>query len=308
MEPEDRRWFQKSWAFLRPQVNYCEQTPVIEFLASITGYPLESIEALKLRGPFKNVPKRLILLPDAKYRSRRETLRSASVFYRESYCPECLREGFYLRRHWHLAFFCCCPAHQRELIDACPHCGIGLDFSGCLLADPLSEEGANHHCQKCGFDMTEAQRDTSGLGINSRYLDFQRFLVTFSASQSAEVVGAALKDLCALLKAIATSDVSLLVQQLSILPGDRLWDALRTSPEDIAYCQQPCVARHFFVRVAHLCLERGLERGFTRVGRYPRDRIDMLAPSVQQRLRFVTELDYAEFLKRQVVATVDPPR
>lgn len=39
------------------------------------------------------------------------------------WCPDCLREDAYVRRHWRLSCALVCPEHGVLLRDACPHCG-----------------------------------------------------------------------------------------------------------------------------------------------------------------------------------------
>lgn len=144
LEGESRRWFQERRALTR-DLSQLEQDRVIKLLASLTGCPLDVVAGLTLRRSFHGVPARMVLLARPSHSPSNRTPKLESVQHRESYCPECLREGFYIRREWRLAFYCYCTAHRRELIDACPRCEIDLDFGRRLLADdPPLQAGSNH--------------------------------------------------------------------------------------------------------------------------------------------------------------------
>ena len=63
-------------------------------------------------------------------------------------CPQCLRQGNYIRAMWDLSLVTCCPVHKCMLVDTCPQCGRKLSWhrnkvSGCV--DDIN----------CGFDFRD---------------------------------------------------------------------------------------------------------------------------------------------------------
>lgn len=61
------------------------------------------------------------------------------------YCPACLREHKYWRKHWLLRPYSICPIHKLYLSDSCHSCGSALDIW----------RGQVDHCQSCGTTLSD---------------------------------------------------------------------------------------------------------------------------------------------------------
>lgn len=285
---------------------YCEPAPVVELMAFATGYPLDELQRLTSDGPHRGVPKQFLFSPgQAHGRSSTKKRESRSECLVGSYCPECLHESFYLRRRWRLAFYCWCPFHRRELIDACPQCGTGLDFVGRLMSGHPTTAGTDFTCQRCGFDLVQAPRNPAGLRITPNYLRFQRFIVAFGALQTPNAswskTSKVFRDLCALIGAIAASDVSLLAGEVGLPQGSFPQAALNGPDKNTDYNLCSCTVRHLLFHMAHLCLERRLPHRATHLQTAPKGQIDALAAALSSSLLELVLLDFPEFLAREDV-------
>jgi hypothetical protein len=71
------------------------------------------------------------------------------------YCPLCLKESAYLRKHWRMAFYVTCAKHQVEILDTCPQCGR------CINPEYLTGSSLDT-CHYCDFKLACAKtRDCS---------------------------------------------------------------------------------------------------------------------------------------------------
>jgi hypothetical protein len=64
-------------------------------------------------------------------------------------CPECLKEGMYIRQRWELTPYQVCHLHQCTLLFRCPECGRSCDYK---------HSESITHCE-CGFDFRTASSD-----------------------------------------------------------------------------------------------------------------------------------------------------
>ncbi|MBS0658589.1 MAG: TniQ family protein [Verrucomicrobia bacterium] len=68
----------------------------------------------------------------------------------QQFCPLCLMDAPFYRRHWRLSLFAVCPTHRVQLCVSCPQCSSALEFLRCAAAlGPRSL----HRCYSCGFDL-----------------------------------------------------------------------------------------------------------------------------------------------------------
>lgn len=148
-------------------------------LAAAAQVPVEMVRALTAAVHQRNVPPVFLLLSlPQRLQTEASLSRHRQGQFRQAYCPECLAESFHLRRVWNLAFACVCPAHRRQLLDACPRCRGDLDFTA-----------PEHHrwrweqppgvlpCQHCRFDLRRAKRHPAGLPIDQGFMEFLNCLL-----------------------------------------------------------------------------------------------------------------------------------
>ena len=68
-------------------------------------------------------------------------------------CPDCLRASEpYFRWQWRLAWYTCCPEHQRELVGNCPACQTPIQYHRVSAQTP--HIGI---CFSCGYDFRGAE-------------------------------------------------------------------------------------------------------------------------------------------------------
>lgn len=85
----------------------------------------------------------------------------------QQFCALCLREGdAWLRLHWRLAWFVCCPQHHCLLRDACPRCDAPLVFHRMSLAVP-----GRLACHRCGANVLGGDFERP---VSRRVLRFQQ--------------------------------------------------------------------------------------------------------------------------------------
>ncbi|WP_083762911.1 TniQ family protein [Saccharophagus degradans] len=94
-----------------------------EKLSIYSGESIETIESMTFRKMQKNVPSNwldveaitpMILSIGIHGRSRNN--------FGLQYCPYCLGENPYFRKHWRFAFYTYCDRHSFQLLDACQYC------------------------------------------------------------------------------------------------------------------------------------------------------------------------------------------
>jgi len=103
----------------------------IEQLARLTGFPPDAL-AQTLLFP-RLVPLRFLTISEPRV------------------CPECLREGAYLRRSWDLCLLVICPVHKTWMLSACPHCGRNIGWARPTVRACV-----------CGFDLSAAATPLAG--------------------------------------------------------------------------------------------------------------------------------------------------
>lgn len=152
---------------------------LIGALARMGGVTPEIVGGMAMRPLARHIPAGHLLTSLARWSPEDvRHPRGVQDRYLQTYCPDCLAEGFYLRRQWNLAFACVCPVHRRQLLEHCPHCGGDLDFTD-----------AGHHlwrrdqapgtlpCRRCHFELTGASRHPDGLPIGEEFLSFLNALL-----------------------------------------------------------------------------------------------------------------------------------
>ncbi len=131
--------------------------PLIEALIDVTGAKADSVERTlpcSLRGLFGSGPG--LLWPYEVLHPWRLRIDSATRHAGGQYCPDCLREGGYLRLSWTVALYTCCLVHRCLLREGCPHCGRPIQdstrFFGTYERDPRQ---AILKCYACDNKLTE---------------------------------------------------------------------------------------------------------------------------------------------------------
>ncbi|MCU7841248.1 MAG: TniQ family protein [Candidatus Thiodiazotropha sp. (ex Troendleina suluensis)] len=86
------------------------------------------------------------------------TLRQAGTkrrAYGQQFCSACLSDDPvpYFRKQWRIALFTYCPAHQIELYDACPNCGMPVIFYRVDFGRDVKEATPIFVCYECGYDL-----------------------------------------------------------------------------------------------------------------------------------------------------------
>lgn len=150
---------------------------LLERLASVSGQPIDRLEAMTLRAFEGRVFERL----NPKGRTR--FLLPLSVYHRArrgfglQYCPGCLAEDSepYFRLRWRLSLSCVCCTHRVFLRDRCPGCGQAM---AAHRADMGSRTGFPHarglwRCAHCQQDLrrSDAYRATADEVQLQRRLD-----------------------------------------------------------------------------------------------------------------------------------------
>ncbi len=157
-----------------PSLQFVETPAVLSLAASATGQREEALEKLPLRSSLREYST-MFILPAGRVPKRASSPHgeSASVFYPDSFCPDCLAADAFLRRVWRAAFCCCCPVHRRFLLDRCPDCDASLGFYDESLETYHREiKGPPLRCHSCRYDLT-----TPVDPVADEVLAFQRFVL-----------------------------------------------------------------------------------------------------------------------------------
>jgi hypothetical protein len=78
--------------------------------------------------------------------------------YGQQFCPQCLEETVYLRKHWRLALVTCCESHGIRLLDRCPSCQKPLHFHRDDMGHKAFQgRGCPALCFNCGYDLRKAK-------------------------------------------------------------------------------------------------------------------------------------------------------
>ena len=127
-------------------------------MAAATGLPREDFEDLALSSD-KRWYRQKFLTPVGKVRWPSKAVNKGEAWYADSYCPECLAEGFFLQRLWRPGFPCACLQHKRALVDECPNCKAGLNFyAGHILHRHHRPSGFALACWRCQSDLVQTPR------------------------------------------------------------------------------------------------------------------------------------------------------
>lgn len=92
----------------------------------------------------------------------------------QQYCPSCLAQDAtcHYPLQWRLAFVTTCLRHRRDLVDACPGCGMAKTFVGGTSHSRLASAVAVlTHCQYCGGDLRLGQNSMKPVALGNQELN-----------------------------------------------------------------------------------------------------------------------------------------
>jgi hypothetical protein len=144
-------------------IDKCPQEQVFEVLSEKTLTPMEQVLETHLssyqgklycrHNPCGNT--NWILPLGVYHRTRRG--------YGQQFCPVCLEEEVYLRKHWRLSFSTCCEKHGIRLLDRCPKCTQPLHFHRDDMGNKgFQGRGCPALCFNCNFDLRKASTIAAG--------------------------------------------------------------------------------------------------------------------------------------------------
>ena len=245
---------QNRWVFPYCPFNV-EKRPAPELMAAATGLDEERFSPMLLSSKDGLRCPKEGFTPSGVVTSKmdRTALLDPSIWLPESYCPDCLAEGFYLRRIWRVGFLGYCFAHERQLIDYCPKCRSKLDFYIQLASGRrLKREDGYLLCQQCRFDLRQSPRSELDSRDDAKFREFVRLMFAAVTNSPEGISNHVAQVIClgmsGLLGAITASKISEGLRQTA-KPADVLRE--KAAGASSPYTRQPCFVRFASFRMAY---------------------------------------------------------
>ena len=303
------RWYQEfpepTWKQAKPPVwkfpscpLFVEARPAEELMCEATGAAPAIVSQMlltkseRLRCPSKGyTPSGIVRLPTGETGARQ-----AGAWLPDTFCPQCLAEGFYLRRIWRVGFLCLCLVHHRPLIEFCPRCGSDLDFYRQIeQGRPLVGRPGTFLCHRCKGDLAAVQRSSRSSPETARFLDFNHFMIAILEQRVTGLRGSGCSKVTVgileLLEHINASEIGARFRE-----PERPVDALRRFAKSkvLPHTRRPCGERLEMFRLACRAIECGKE------GYSPRNHAiaalwDQLTPFRRKALERVAQRFFPDF-------------
>ncbi len=103
-----------------------------------------------------------VLFPQLNENGAQSFITTAGIYHRKRkqyalmYCPVCLKEAPYFRKHWRISIICCCTKCCIYLMDKCPHCATAImPFRLNIEKKRLFSDLMLNTCWNCKRDLAD---------------------------------------------------------------------------------------------------------------------------------------------------------
>lgn len=138
-------------------------------LAQVTHCSISELESLTLHSSFQNISAKSTSVNIKKSwdfvipLGKRGAYQSRGI----QYCPLCLQDMPYFKKHWRMAWNTSCDLHKVKLLSLCSKCGMFIDYHKIDYKNPYL-----HLCGHCGYDLRKADIEVS----NPKIIEIQTVL------------------------------------------------------------------------------------------------------------------------------------